>query len=146
MNELFTLKASEDDPLRWVVFDAQTQTVVTFRDCAFNVTAKATPLTDSPLGLDPSALASAMRDVADWLSSEHSYTVIETPRTGIAQDIRVAMFDQDVSVYDLKELTGLSIGTINGIRFGWYNYKIDALLAVCRALSLDLSADEYEDE
>lgn len=142
-SERFILKPSQDDPLKWVVYDSQTRIVVTFREHEYNETVKMTPLEDLPL--DPVKLARAAREISDWLAENHRDLLETNPLREIGKDIRAAMFDQGITPEVLAKLSDLSVNNVRAIMFGRYNYKINNLIAVCRTLSLELTAIEMND-
>lgn len=138
----FTLKASEVTHF-WVVSDAETHIKCIFREGDFLLTQR--------FGFDPAktpvdaqVLARAANEIAQWLVAVHPDLLSSTPtatkqdaRKAVGRAIKQAREARGLTVRELAKLTGIAPNHISRIEVGRYNFTIDSVALLAKALGME---------
>lgn len=138
----FTLKASEVAHF-WVVSDAETHIKCIFREGDFLLTQR--------FGFDPEntpvdaqVLARAANEIAQWLVAVHPELLNSTPtatkqdaRKAVGRAIKQSREARGLTVRELAKLTGIAPNHISRIEVGRYNFTVDSIALLAKALGME---------
>lgn len=138
----FTIKETETSHY-WEVFDTITGISVVFKEGYFNESQKfgwANAKTTNA-----QTLATAARELTDWLIKEHPNLLVEVPDEMIKDDARrvvgaalkAARKERGLTIRQVEEMTGIANNHISRIENGRYNVTLDTIALIAAALDLD---------
>lgn len=138
----FTLKASEVAH-HWVVFDAETHIKCIFREGDFLLTQRF-DFDPVKTPVDAQVLARAANEIAQWLIAVHPELLNSTPtatkqdaRKAVGRAIKQAREARGLTVRELARLTGIANNHISRIEVGRYNFTVDSIALLAKALGMD---------
>lgn len=137
----FIIQASQTQPDGWVCTDRENGIVCQFENQKFNETQKCTFLEDGVTTAQ--ALATALREMADWLRFNHYDKVMpkltkEGQRVRIGSEIAELRRANGKTQADLSEVTEIQRNHISRIESGKYSVGFDTLQAIADALDADI--------
>lgn len=131
----FSVAPSQEREGWLVAVDKQNNIVLIFEHGNFNDTVECKPLDDNAPALN---IATAMRELADWLNKYHSVLVDGDERKANRKRIGLLVADarkaKNLSIRKLADICGVSFQNITKIENGRYNVSIDILSKICDAL------------
>jgi len=136
-NNRFILQPSQEQGF-WVATDNENEIEIKFREHEFNETQEVTLLGDKQITASTAqTLATAMRELADWLSKEHYNIAMPSllyDRKRIGQQIRDYRMAEKMSQADLARRAGITTANICNIEAGKYSVGLDILNRIANAL------------
>ena len=140
MKERFIIKQSKELPNHWVCTDTKYNLVCKFEEGLFNSTQEIIELDDATH--EANELATAVREMADWLNTNYNDLVFRNYRDFIANRIKELRAKQGLSQEELASLSGLNRPNIARIEGGKYNMTIDTLGNIADALNCKIDLIE----
>lgn len=138
----FSVEPSQEREGWYVAVDKKNNVVILFEKCNFNNTIDCKPLDDAP-ALD---LATAMRELVDWLRKYHSELLDsnedllrQANRKRIGSLIADERKRHGLSIRELADMCGVTFQNITKIENGKYNVSIDILRKICDALGVEIT-------
>lgn len=142
----YILQKSKEGPPWWVLTDTQMQLVCKFKEGDFNDSQQFTPLEE---GQGVTALASAAREMTDWLVENYPEIVFWSPvrikeeaRRDLGEEIRAAREAAGYTLRELAKVTGIAFNHISRIEQGRYNVTLDTLALIANALGMQIGLFE----
>lgn len=140
--ERFILQPSQDQGF-WVATDTEHGIVIRFEEHRFNETQQTTLLNGDTFKTAEEALAVAtyMREIADWLRENHYSKVMPEPeniRLRIGLRIKELRTSQSLSQQQLADMAGVTKANICNIERGAYSVGLDVLNKIATALNAEI--------